>query len=638
MRATSYRPDPGPPKYTVLDLAKVSFEDGLIVNDLLVSDSNNTKVRVQDVATSLEVTRYQPSHNVWMHFTKQEDADAAMSFLQRANVNGSLLSCTIKAPDKAGAWSVQIANITQEVTDKQLKALFPPNTVKPAKIVHGKALYEEVSSPVATITKRIEQETRRKIRCDETVPLKKNIKGRAVFTFEGSPNLGSLARKLEREQIPKFGQTKIFVTERVRVVVLLDRHSYKPGQLKAMAREKYDNDHVKIHIDDASMIDGLKPVRITIGPSPTEVVMEAKAVITVCANAPAMSRTLTEVAPKPAPSHRIRLTKTSNYRHVTTEGLAVAERAVGPGKVRLNEESNPPAIEVQGGVATLRKVQVALFPNNDKYAKQLEELACTICCTNDQEHVQLPSCDHVCCTDCFSGYCRNENGLRLPLTCFQLGCNTLIPVRLLRSALSEDAFQQLAKHAVKEYVAKHPGQHAQCPGPDCDMVFRVGAVVERHICPRCFTVSCTNCKAEMHDGETCAECKYREEGHMRALEEYLRQGNAKRCKRCDTIIQKNLGCNHMTCAGCKSHMCWLCMQIFGDADAVYNHLYEKHGGYGDGEAEEQADEIDRVHAELEGLRRRVDDPVDRAVARRVVEQRLHDLAVRVVEENEELGF
>jgi hypothetical protein len=41
------------------------------------------------------------------------------------------------------------------------------------------------------------------------------------------------------------------------------------------------------------------------------------------------------------------------------------------------------------------------------------------------------------------------------------------------------------------------------------------------------------------------------------------------CPTCTTPIEKDSGCNHMTCPKCKKHFCWTCKKTLGDN-------YQKH--------------------------------------------------------------
>jgi hypothetical protein len=44
--------------------------------------------------------------------------------------------------------------------------------------------------------------------------------------------------------------------------------------------------------------------------------------------------------------------------------------------------------------------------------------------------------------------------------------------------------------------------------------------------------------------------------------------NTKECPQCSTNIQKNEGCNHMTCSRCRFEFCWLCKHPYHQHDTV----------------------------------------------------------------------
>ena len=71
-------------------------------------------------------------------------------------------------------------------------------------------------------------------------------------------------------------------------------------------------------------------------------------------------------------------------------------------------------------------------------------------------------------------------------------------------------------------------------------------------CPLCDTFVCFSCREEWHDEPSCEAAFIKKLGI---------QDQSKRisfCPMCKLKIQKNEGCNHMTCGVCKYEWCWIC--------------------------------------------------------------------------------
>lgn len=81
-----------------------------------------------------------------------------------------------------------------------------------------------------------------------------------------------------------------------------------------------------------------------------------------------------------------------------------------------------------------------------------------------------------------------------------------------------------------------------------------GAVGDGTVACICGLVYCLRCGNIAHAAEQC--------GVPRDTLQWVNQ-NAKRCPNCGTAIEKNGGCNHVTCTrsagGCGYEMCWLCL-------------------------------------------------------------------------------
>ena len=102
-----------------------------------------------------------------------------------------------------------------------------------------------------------------------------------------------------------------------------------------------------------------------------------------------------------------------------------------------------------------------------------------------------------------------------------------------------------------------------CPTPNCEFAFiDDNPQPQRMHCPQCAHEYCSHCAADHRAEVTCQQA--REERELTPQERQNRAwiaNNTKQCpnEQCRWPIEKNNGCNHMTCNQCRTHFCWLCL-------------------------------------------------------------------------------
>lgn len=90
-------------------------------------------------------------------------------------------------------------------------------------------------------------------------------------------------------------------------------------------------------------------------------------------------------------------------------------------------------------------------------------------------------------------------------------------------------------------------------------------------CIKCHKLTCFIHRCPWHDGMTCDEYDLpRADGELHACERWI-DGHTKTCPKCHAHIEKNEGCDHMTCLKCKHEFCWICL-------APYSRI-KRHGAY-----------------------------------------------------------
>ena len=110
-----------------------------------------------------------------------------------------------------------------------------------------------------------------------------------------------------------------------------------------------------------------------------------------------------------------------------------------------------------------------------------------------------------------------------------------------------------------------------CPLPGCECVAPRASLTgnggRRLDCKGCGGASCVTCGKPWHALPTCAVTAGMTPMSVQ-FSLWKTGGDAKRCPSCSYLIQKNGGCNHMTCRRCSHEFNWCCLQSYRSHNSV----------------------------------------------------------------------
>ncbi|KAL4178831.1 hypothetical protein AMTRI_Chr13g84130 [Amborella trichopoda] len=250
----------------------------------------------------------------------------------------------------------------------------------------------------------------------------------------------------------------------------------------------------------------------------------------------------------------------------------------------LSTTTSPPSLSIAGASSSsTEETTLSLSANptvaNTEIVAAIAPVArssssgffCGICMDHKthEETFLNQGCSHRYCNECMEMHIAaklRENfaiiGCPSP-RCKQVldseSCRSFIPDRIFErweGALSEAAILGINK--------------SFCPFMDCSGILEIDEGILTQIreseCPYCRRLFCANCRVPWHSGLDCDEfqrLRGNEEGkndiiHNEILFTKLAEGNKwKKCPNCKYYVEKQAGCNHLTCR-CKSEFCYLC--------------------------------------------------------------------------------
>jgi ariadne-1 len=219
---------------------------------------------------------------------------------------------------------------------------------------------------------------------------------------------------------------------------------------------------------------------------------------------------------------------------------------------------------------TLRKAGVVHRCLNTRMAKVAsgvgDDADCPICMetTTSEDSLSLP-CGHSFCCKCWHDYLDNTISME-GATCMSATC----PDAACQERLSEEEVQIAAPELLEKYkefrLRSFAGAFGRwCPGPGCNRVVDKSASAmllgsRDADCNHCGTMFCVECHEEPHAPVSCdflQKWKVKDTDESSTVQ--WMTANTKHCPKCQSRIEKNGGCQYVTCRKCSHGFCWVCM-------------------------------------------------------------------------------
>jgi len=259
------------------------------------------------------------------------------------------------------------------------------------------------------------------------------------------------------------------------------------------------------------------------------------------------------------------------------DAVLAMSRKTADSKASALPDSKPPPYHQSSNVTAAPAASLDPPTGNAGPSQSTEQPAqveqeCAICCASlpvGQFKGQLTEgCTHArqMCNTCAKRFVSEElngKGNSTRITCPEAGCSMVLQyhdVRKVTSNIDFDLYDSLCiKQAVQEML-----EFRWCSRPGCGNGQIVAGGDDNPImtCHGCQHRTCFNHRLEWHSGKSCemydADVGQSEEAQ---LVDWM-QRHAKRCPKCSNGIEKNDGCDHMTCSqqagGCGAEFCWRC--------------------------------------------------------------------------------
>lgn len=212
--------------------------------------------------------------------------------------------------------------------------------------------------------------------------------------------------------------------------------------------------------------------------------------------------------------------------------------------------------------ATSRKVQTQ--------SKLLLEEECEICYGQHQaKQMTGLACGHRFCRKCWRLYLNAKimsEGQSDSIACASPGCHLVVDDKTVVRLINGGRVKRRYQHLITASFVECNALLRWCPAPGCSYAVEVQETMasgsSQQIVCRCKHRFCFECGADWHEPVTCQMLRawIKTSADDASTCQWI-VGHTKPCPKCHVPIEKNGGCNHMTCRNrsCQCQFCWVCL-------------------------------------------------------------------------------
>ncbi|KAF9434991.1 hypothetical protein BGZ76_007078 [Entomortierella beljakovae] len=248
---------------------------------------------------------------------------------------------------------------------------------------------------------------------------------------------------------------------------------------------------------------------------------------------------------------------------VTQDQAATLLRIFKWNKERLVERYMDHAQEI------LDQAGIVLEDTKSGLMKRPQGFVCMICFDDSATGGAIGlRCGHVFCQACYDHYLTQkiiEEGECRKILCPESGCNVTVGEPTIKAVVQPTVLARYHQLQDRVYVEDLDNLR-WCPAPNCENAVdcRLPHTSFTTIVPTvqcaCGYKFCFGCGQGDHQPATCGLVRLWQKKCADDSEtaNWI-SAHTKECGKCMSTIEKNGGCNHMTCRKCKYEFCWVCM-------------------------------------------------------------------------------